>query len=79
MLFDVVWTIAVVGRESFLVDEGVMVPVVVIISGNGDPGLSLEVSVTSLIRVAAVSDFVILDDGNNAPDVESLGCVVFGE
>ena len=79
MLFNVVWTIAVVGRESFLVDEGGIVPVEVTISGNGDPGLSLEVSVTSLIRVAVVSDFVILDDGNNAPDVESLSCVVFGE
>ena len=79
MLFNVVWTIAVVGRESFLVDEGVIVPVVVTISGNGDPDLSLDVGVTSLIRVAAVSDFVILDTGNNAPDVELLSCVVFGE
>ena len=72
MLFNVVWTIAVVGRESFLVDEGGIVPVEVTISGNGDPSLSLDVGVTSLIRVAVVSDFVILDDGNNAPDVESL-------
>ena len=73
------WRISVVGRESFLVVEGVIVPVDVIISGNGDPGLSLDVSVTSLIRVAAVSEFVILDAGFIAPDVESYCGVVFGE